>query len=273
MERAGAGAPAGAWVARDIPSPAAGLPRGSAVPLHYAIVAVDNDDPYGECDHQVTSPTSGSHVVQVISAPAEVAPCAPCQHDEACGGAAGRCVPMSAAGTTHCLPVCRGPADCPAEYTCSSARLRSVDGALERLCVPTSNTCEDGATQCQDDTAEPNDTPGEALIAPPLPPGAHDALVSCPAGAAADDEDWFRVEVAAPARVSVHLAGETTSDLDLGLYDRSERPLATSVRRGADEEVALCVAPGSYFLRVFGFRPRRNRYSLALTVDEAACAR
>lgn len=57
---------AGLWAA-DVPNPVAGMPEGTAAEVYYVIVAADNDDPGGKCDHVSVAPDMGSYTMTVTS--------------------------------------------------------------------------------------------------------------------------------------------------------------------------------------------------------------
>jgi hypothetical protein len=263
---------AGTWEA-IVPNPVAGEPAGASGELHYLIAVTDDDDPEGSCDHLTQAPAAGSFAMTVTNPGGEGGGelCEPCSHDVQCGAADDLCVRVGA--DAFCLSGCDGDDDCPADYSCSSAPVDSVNGASGRQCVPDSSDCVDpGGGVCEDDGREDNDSAAQAEVKPFLPNGNHE-MVSCPAATGGgDDEDWFEIDVGQDTRVALSLAGGTASDLDLGLYDQDGVLIDASLSLTSEEEVSACVPAGVYLARVFAFSPQRNPYSLALSKTPESCA-
>ena len=262
----------GTWAA-DVPNPVAGKPPGTVETLHYVIVAQDDDDATGDCDHLSQAPTSGAFSVE-ITHPGGLggAPlCAPCSADLQCGGAADLCAVVGTEGVSSCLSGCSKAGDCPIFYHCSAAALSSVDGASARQCVPDSESCsgDPGTASCSDDDFEDNDN---AVAATALAEGSH-VLKSCPAlFGGGDDEDWFEIDLMDDADLSLLLAGGSGSDLDLALYDAADQLVASSSSFSSSESIHLCAASGTYLVRVFAFGSAENTYTLAYQASATTCA-
>lgn len=264
---------AGTWAA-DVPNPVADQPAGQSRSLYYVIVATDDDDPAGACDHSTVAPAGGSYHMTVTSpgGTGGAGLCQVCTHDVQCGGAGDLCVPIGTDGASYCLRGCSGAGDCPSGTSCSSAAIGSVDGASARQCVPDSESCTASSADCDDDGAEDNDNRSQAQVKPLLAAGDH-ALVSCPAAlGTGDDEDWFRIGVAGDTRVTLQLGGGSQSDLDLALYDGDGALVDSSVSFSSTEEVSACLPPGTYYARVLAWSPVENPYHLSLSRAPETCA-
>ena len=261
----------GVWAA-DVPNPVASMPQGTSRTLYYVIVAGDDDDAVGSCDHETLAPATGAYQMTVTNpgGSGNLGVCESCSADVQCGDADDNCVMVGQ--SRHCLSSCAGPADCPSGYTCSTTALTSVDGAVARQCVPSSGSCAAGPT-CTDDAYEDNDSRAQAQTRPPLAPGSID-VTSCPlADGSNDDEDWYRLEITADATVTLTLAGQEVSDLDLGLYDATGTRLASATGATSMETISHCLTPGTYYARVYAWGAgTENHYRLTYARTAGACA-
>lgn len=264
----------GTWRA-TVPNPVAGQATGASARIYYLLAATDDDDPLGSCDHLTQVPAEGTFFANVTNPGGEGGGplCEPCAHDAQCGGVSDLCVAIGGSEDGSCLTACAGPADCPADYTCSPSPLTSVNGTSARQCVPASANCTSPAAEaCEDDVLEDNDNQVQASFAPLFEVGERDDLVSCPAEVGAgDDEDWYDIELTADTRVTFELEGGPQSDLDLGLYRADGRLIDASQSLASTESVTACLSPGFYTARVFAFGPQRNPYSLSLAETPEAC--
>lgn len=260
----------GTWAA-DVPNPVANLPQGATRTLYYVIVANDDDDPVGACDHETRSPAATAHQMTVTNpgGSGNLGPCATCSADIQCGDADDNCVRVGQAD--YCLRSCTGPADCAAGYTCSASPVTSVDGVAARQCVPSSGSCT-MTTTCADDFFEDNDSRTQASTLPDLDPDTYQ-FTSCPLpDGSNDDEDWFPVILTADATVTFTLAGMTVSDLDLGLYDATGTRLETQTGPTSNETITRCLTPGTYYVRVYAWGAgAENDYSLTYARTAGAC--
>lgn len=130
-----------------IPNPVVGTAAGTQATVYYLIVAEDDDDPEGDCDHRVQAPSSGSYQVGV-TAPSVVQSCtglSDCALDAICdvdvcqsdsctpqdldkdgfylepGGCPGSyfCPAVGpAVGPSHCAMDCVDDSDCGAGRAC-----------------------------------------------------------------------------------------------------------------------------------------------------------
>jgi hypothetical protein len=127
-----------------VKNPVAGQPAGTKKTLHYVIVAVDDDDPNGNCDHRSILPELGSFEVQVESPPATCSDNAGCPLNTVCEGTCrdDSCTPVdddgdgffreqngcpkdhfcpplgSSVATGHCAEPCNTQADCRSGQAC-----------------------------------------------------------------------------------------------------------------------------------------------------------
>ncbi len=241
----------GTWAA-DVPNPVAGMGSGASTTLYYVMVAVDNDDQSGDCDHLTQSPVYTMTVTNPGgSGGAQL--CEPCSVDVQCGDSAGDlCVRVGVAGQGYCMKGCSSDAECGAGYECSDDELESVDGVSARQCVPVSGTCEAVLGACTDDEFESNDTRSEALAGGALGQGRYDGMVSCP-GSVGGDDDWYRVDVAETGKLTASILGELTSDLDLSLHTSDGMLVTASTGPIAEEGITRTLEPGTYYLRVKAF--------------------
>ncbi|MCA9626845.1 MAG: pre-peptidase C-terminal domain-containing protein [Myxococcales bacterium] len=254
----------GEWLGR-IPNPVAA--SGGTAELHYILVARDDDDAAADCDHLTQVPATGSFQIEVTAAGGGggLGLCEPCSADAQCGGTTDLCVQVG--GDASCLSACGVGGTCPQGYTCSASALTSESGASARQCVPSSQTCAgDPPPACMDDTYEQNDSLSAAKT---LPPG-DELLVSCPAGDT-DDEDWFRLEVTEEGQLSLDLLGDSSSDLDLALYDTGGALVARSSNLDSEESIQSCVSAGTYYARVYSYDLARNEYILDWSVAAQSC--
>lgn len=257
----------GTWAA-DVPNPVVGMPDGTARTIYYVIVADDDDDEMGTCDHTTESTVYEMTVTAGGGGTVEL--CEPCTASSQC--ADGLCVRVGVMNEPYCLQDCAGPADCGAGYTCSAAAVSSVDGQSARQCVPDTESCTGGGG-CVDDAFEDNDTRTQAADAPPLPAGDIYELTSCPlTSGTGDDEDWFELDIPADRQVTLEIAGEATTDLDLGLYSSTGAVIVSSTSLDSDETITRCLTPGLYYARVYAFGEGQNDYLLSYDAVAQSCA-
>ncbi|MCP4446220.1 MAG: hypothetical protein GY811_12880 [Myxococcales bacterium] len=261
------------WTA-EIPNPVASLSQGATADLYYVIVADDDDDPIGNCDHRTQAPTTAFFSMTVTNpgGAGGAGLCEPCTTDVQCGDAADRCVAIGPEADSVCLSDC-GSA-CPTDFECSVGDLESVDGAPSRQCVPLSLDCsEPGGTVCMDDVLEHNDSRVEALANPLLDADAIHNLVSCPAAiGTGDDEDWFEIFVPQEGSLNIDLAFDSAiSDVDVDVYDESGTFIDSSSGFGATESLRLCVPQGFYLIRVYAFSSAENPYTLQHSSSAQSC--
>lgn len=259
----------GTW-STSIPNPVFDQPNGTSANLYYVIVADDDDDTMGNCDHVTTSSTYLMKVTSTGTGDAGL--CNACSGDRQCGADGDLCVRVGSSGDAFCLQSCP-TGTCPAGYTCSSSPVTSVDGAASRQCVPVSGSCSAIGGMCEDDEFEENDSRSQASAQPELAPNLYD-LVSCPrvGSTSLADDDWFKLKLAAPSRVKLEIAGEATTDLDLGLYRSDGTRLSASSSHSADEMISKCLPAGTYYTRIYGFGYARNGYLFHYEATPETCS-
>jgi hypothetical protein len=259
----------GIWAA-DVPNPVANSPVGTTATLYYLIIARDNDDELGDCDHVTQSPASGTYSMKVTNPGGSggLAVCKACTADVQCGGADDNCLFIGAGSGTYCGKKCASSADCPSGYGCSPSNVLSIDFKSSRQCIPDSQSCT-ATTTCIDDQYEENDTLAAAKLQPALPPGTYNVM-SCP-GPVYDDEDWYKIEVGANNQVTASINGTSASDLDLFLKDSTGKVLASSAKTGSNESLTSpCLAAGTYYLHVYAWSQAANPYTL--TWSKKSCS-
>jgi hypothetical protein len=262
----------GTWGA-DVPNPVAGMPAGTSTDLYYVIVASDNDDLTGSCDHLTQAPSTATYSMTVTNPGGDggAGLCEPCTADAQCGGSSDLCVRMGPMLDPYCMESCSGPSDCPADYTCSASTVTSVGGVSARQCIPSSGSCDDpGGTVCVDDSWEDNDSRTQAAANPALTTGTH-SLVSCEDGAFSDDEDFFRIVLTGDSQVDISISGGTESDLDLALQDSTGTVIQSSVTLTSSESVSQCLEAGTYYVRVYAYSAEHNPYTLTYTRTSTSC--
>lgn len=261
----------GTWAA-DVPNPVANMPQGSMRTLYYVIVANDDDDAVGSCDHETRSPASSAHAMTVTNpgGMGNLGLCESCSADVQCGDADDNCVMVGSA--PYCLRSCTSAADCGTGYTCSASAVTSVNGVAARQCVPSSGSCTMTQT-CTDDFFEDNDSRTQAAGLPDLDPESYD-FTSCPLpDGSNDDEDWFPIVLTGDATITVTLAGQSVSDLDLGVYDSTGVRLLSATGPTSNETVSTCLHAGTYFIRVYAWGAGMpNDYTLTYARSNGTCA-
>lgn len=261
---------AGRWRA-TIANPVAAEAEGASAPLWYIISAADNDDAEGDCDHLTDAPMDGAYAVSVtnVGGGQGAGLCEPCSADAQCGRAADLCAVVGNEGESFCLGECETSEECGDGFGC--VEVTSVDGAGARQCMPQSGSCSDDPPPpvCEDDASEDNDTLAQAMAKPALGTGNH-ALVSCPDGPG-DDEDWFRLVLAADTTITLSLDGGGATDLDLQLLGAGGSQLAASAGPGSDEEIVTCLGAGTYYARVHTSGSAENAYMLTYATSAGSC--
>jgi hypothetical protein len=262
----------GVWAA-DVPNPVATLPTGATAHLYYVIVADDDDDPMGTCDHTTQAPATGTYAMQVTNpgGTGTAGLCDACTADVQCGGGGNLCARVGAANDSFCLKACAGPADCATGFTCSATAITSVDGTAGKQCVPDTGSCTGGGT-CHDDAHEDDDSRTQVATAAGLAIGTFSGT-SCPLpGGQDDDEDWFPIVITADASITLTLTGGAATDLDLGLYASDGTPVISSTGLTSTETVTTCLTAGRYYARVYSWGQAENPYTLAYSKTAQSCA-
>ena len=264
--------------AAEIPNPVASDSGGTQKTVYYLIVAQDSDDASGDCDHTAQAPASGTFTLAVTAGgSATVGYCMACSDDIQCGGS-NLCARVGTGGMSFCLADCEGGQACPMGSSCAAMPVAGTR-AQRKQCVPTSGSCDPvpPPPACMDDALEPNDTPTTigSAAASDLRAGTYN-LMLCPAGMAANNDDWFRLNITQETQVTARVDFDARGgavDLDMKLTDSGGAVVRKSEGTGPSESVAQCIRqPGLYFLEVYGYmRPTTSPYSLTLTRTPGTC--
>jgi hypothetical protein len=259
----------GTWAA-DVPNPVASQPAGSSAQLYYVIVAQDNDDAEGNCDHWTQVPTDGAFQITVTNPGGSggLGLCASCSADAQCGASGDNCIYLD--GGHHCFKGCSGDTECPDGYYCSLSEFTSIDGAAARQCIPNDYKC-DSTTGCADDGFEENDSQQAADAQGAISSGSYSGLVICPGFPDGDDEDWYRIVAAEETQIDASIDGGTASDLDLALYDSNGSLVVKSDGLSSQEAILRCVSPGVYYLRVYAWTGAENSYDMTVALSSMSC--
>ncbi len=266
MTKASGTLTSGSWTA-NIPNPVASATAGQTKTLYYVVVADDNDDLMGNCDHSTISPVYTMVVTAGGTSTAGL--CSACTADSQCG-TGNECVYMGSMGDSYCLQGCG--AGCPTGYTCSASPIYSVDGAQAYQCVPQSGSCQMPTGACMDDTWEENDSRTAASANPTLAPDLHD-LTSCPSTTTAGraDDDWYKIVLTADSRIDLEIAGDGATDLDLHLYRSDGTVITKSTAYDSDEAINTCLKAATYYVKVNGYGSARSDYLLLFDKTNEVC--
>ncbi len=249
----------------SVPNPVASSAAGATATLYYVIVADDNDDTMGNCDHTTQSQVYSMVVTAGGSSTAGL--CQVCSADSQCG-IGNECVYVGSMGDSYCLQSCG--AGCPTGYSCSASAIYSVDGAQNNQCVPQSGTCSAPTGQCIDDMYEANDSRSSSL--PALAPAIY-ALVSCPSTTDQTrmNDDWYKIVLPTSSRADFQLSGDGATDLDLHLYHADGTVVSASTSSGTDEEINTCLPAATYYVKVNGYGHARSEYLFDYTTTAETC--
>ncbi len=263
----------GTWEV-SVPNPVANAGAGATAKLYYLIVAQDNDDAEGSCDHLSQAPTTGSYSITITNPGGSggLSVCEECTADAQCGSVGDNCIFLD--GKHHCGKACTVDTDCPGGYYCSISQFTSIDNVKARQCLPTDYKCDNGGNSntCVDDSYEENDTIAQAKLAPLLVPGSHGPLKSCPAVPSGDDEDWYEITIGSDRTVTLALTGGGATDLDIALTNDNGTMITKSDSLGSQESVSTCLTPGTYFVHVYAWGSSENSYTLDYSESVGSCA-
>jgi hypothetical protein len=276
----------GTWTA-SVPNPVASMPGASAT-IYYVIVAQDDDDTMGNCDHRTQVPTRMSFEMTVTASGGggggtTLALCQSCTADSQCGDSDDNCIRIGTTSGSYCGTSCSAGSGCPSGYVCSTNSITSVSGGSGRQCVPSSGTCSSGGgmpppSSCMD-AYEPNDTRTVAAGRAALAPGTYSNLKICPlSGGSAYEDDWYKIDLTSSSNVTAGIMGGSASDLDLSLVGSDGTALAQSTSLSSNESVTQCLAAGTYYIRVYGWLPAgstasaSNTYSLTWSRATGSCS-
>jgi hypothetical protein len=238
--------------------------------IYYLVVADDDDDTMGTCDHETISQVYSMTVTAGGSATAGI--CSACTADSQCG-TGNECVYVGQYSDSYCLQGCTG--GCPTGYTCSAAPIYSIDGDQQYQCVPESGSCTAPMGTCEDDTWESNDTRSEASANPALMSSSSQFydLISCPSTTSTTraNDDWFKFVIGADSRVDLQMAGDGTTDLDLHLYHSDGTVVTASTSYNPDEQINTCLKKGTYYVKVNGYGHARSEYLMSYLATAESC--
>jgi hypothetical protein len=262
----------------ELPNPVVDQPQGATATVYYLIVAQDNDDAAGDCDHITQAPASGAYTMTITNPGGGQQGrglCEACTADIQCGGPSDNCLRMGTAGEGFCFRACGGDTDCvdaahPTGYYCSLSEMVSVDGVSARQCIPDTYSC--GPPPCVNDSYEPNDSQAAVTTATALAAGSYPGLKLCPSTGGTKDEDWYPIQIAADSNLTASINGTATTDLDLALLDANGVIIAKSDGLTSVETVTACLKPGRYYLRVYSWAAGENTYSLTWSKTATTCS-
>lgn len=256
----------GTW-APTIPNPVASMADGQSKTIYYVIVADDNDDTMGNCDHSTMSQVYQMTVTAGGSSTAGI--CGTCTADSQCG-AGNQCVYMGSMGDSYCLQGCGG--GCPSGYTCSASPVWSVDGNTAYQCVPQSGSCQAPTGACTDDTWEENDSRSAASANPTLDADLY-SMSACPSTTSTGrtDDDWYKIVLAADSRIDLEIVGDGASDLDLHLYRSDGTVITKSTSYTSDEAISTCLKAATYYVKVNGYGSAKSDYLLLFDKTAETC--
>lgn len=244
------------WSARV---PSLGLEDGQEQDVWILVSATDNDDATGaSCDHRTDSALIQFTAVGGEGGGGALGNCDACTESTQCG--TGLCA--NAAGGARCVPGCSGDGMCSVG---SCGATSTVEGGVLAGCGPVADVCGGGGA-CTDDSREDDDTSSAATTySGPISDGQ----------ICANDDDWFRVSVAAGTRVTATLGGFThaSGDLDLRIHD-DDGLVAASASTTDGEMTDHCFPEaGNAFVRVNGYSGAENNYTLTIdsTPDPGMC--
>lgn len=264
----------GTWTV-SIPNPVVNSPAGTTQALHYVIVADDNDDKGGNCDHSTV--TAYSMNVTNPGGSGELGLCEPCVADLQCGGAKDLCLPLGTESESFCFQSC-DDTECSTGFTCSERQLESIDGTSGRQCIPDSQTCTESL--CIDDGLEQNDGITQSAV---LLPGQLDDLRLCPLKTYAADEDWYEITIEEDSEITLAIDGIEDPNMDMRLLDADGVLLAVSEDFGSSDSISRCLPAGTYYLRLYSYlfyksyiggelQDMGNDYSLTYTTTASQCS-
>jgi hypothetical protein len=250
----------------ELPNPVADMPPGTEETVWYVLVAEDNDDSGGKCDHLVSQTFQMKVSVPEVEG-GGLGLCEPCTSDAQCGDADDSCMRVGVEGDSFCFKSCDADAECGDGYLCGPVALTSVNGVTSRQCVPVNETCTTGDA-CPDDAFEQNDA---RLMAQTIQPGLNGGLRMCPIGDLMSDEDWYSFTVTGDTQTALKIRGDTYPNMELSLFDEGGKLVAASEDWGSDDDVERCLPPGDYTARVYSYFSGENDYTIELTESASSC--
>ena len=225
----------------------------------------DCDDPNLVCDLKTNTCAPRGTVCGVDS---------DCQADYVCinGTCVYQCPPdKECVDDSTCASgeVCRNSC-CVEDKSCSS----DWDCTYPEICE--AGWCQEPLPCTHDDSYEDNDEPATAwaINFPAVNQTEdHPSLVIC-----RNDDDWYKIDVPAGAKITVRLFFTHVSggDLDMRLYDNEADALSgygsvDSSTSGSDNEEVehTAVVDSTYYVQVYGYNNGENTYSMQIEHGEA----
>ncbi|MCP4446266.1 MAG: hypothetical protein GY811_13115 [Myxococcales bacterium] len=275
MELTSGSVQSGTWNV-TLPNPVVDEPPGAQTQLFYTIIADDNDDKVGSCDHS----TSLSFEMFIVNAggSGELGLCEPCTSDRQCGGDTDLCLPVGPEAEPFCFTACEDDSQCSTGYLCSPQPLTSADGNSGRQCIPEDESCSE--LSCDDDILEQNDGISQTTA---LSPGTLEDLRMCPFKLYAADEDWFEITLEEDSEVNIEIAGADDPNINLRLLGSAGDLVAVSEDFGSTDSLSRCLPAGTYYLSAYShlfyktyagdeLQDMGNDYSLTYTRTASQCA-
>jgi hypothetical protein len=260
----------GMWQA-IVPNLAVADPQTSTRTIHYVIVADDNDDKGGHCDHVAMAVYSAD--ITDPGGQGGLGLCEPCSSSPQCGGNTDLCLIATQTGESRCFVSCDDSTPCPQNYSCSPEPLLSVDGVMGRQCIPDFGNCTDPS--CDDDVLEPNASMANATPVTAFDPTYErlmEGMKLCPKAGMTADEDWFEITTEEEGFLNFFLTGpKSDSDVDLSLYSEDGKILAKSENWGPSDNTGRCVPAGTYKAQVYSYFNREHPYGIGYQFEPQSC--
>ena len=253
-----------------ITNPTTEMGEGAEADIWYVVSVNDNDDAEGDCDHLTDSPADGTHKVHVVNdGSGNAGICGACSFDVQCGSFSNLCLPQE--GGNFCGLGCQSDAECDEGYLCSPTEVQSIEGASAKQCIPESGSCTGGSSggPCEEDSAEPNGSIGEAETLVSLDPGEEYAAALCNG----DVNDWFRFDLSERGQITASLSGPDDQDMDLVVTDAEGVLIGSSTGLQSTELVTTgCLDPATFYVRIFAAGATTSGdYTFTVAVDGSQC--
>jgi hypothetical protein len=248
----------GAWKA-SIPNPVSNQPPGTKANVYYLMVAQDNDDSSGNCDHLTQVPEQGTYSITITTPSGMPTGCAHdlCQTGGALLQSCSSCVET----------VCKADNFCCANY-------------WDEQCVTSASTAcaldckiDPPKPVCQDDSQEENDSIASVKGKPSLPLGTLNSLKLCPGiDGVGYDTDYYPIQVSSDAEYTLAIGSNPNPDLDLALLRENGQLISqSSLTANSNESLTQCLTPGLYFARVQATGTGEASYWLSVASQPKTC--
>lgn len=152
-----------------LPNPIKALPVGSARTVYYVIVAEDDDDKQGNCDHRTQAPSGSMYSVRITRpATKSCSKTSGCPVGQVCHGSSKACIPDA------CTPkdsngdkLLWEQADCPSGHFCPRPGPASATPGHCAVSCTKDKDCQTGAVCKVFDTKQGCGKPGQGLVGQP----------------------------------------------------------------------------------------------------------